>query len=91
MSIRADSKKILEYAMSQALELRDIYDNREISPIALTKELGFPNEGYLRICCQYLSGKGLLKYNRYDDPDDALHIVLSITPAGIDALETDGV
>ena len=87
MNIRNDSVKVLQYALNQALELGDIYDNRNISPTALADELGMPNEGYCRICCQYLSGKGLLKYRRYEDPEDT-HILLSITAAGIDALET---
>lgn len=86
MSIQNDSIKVLKYALKPALDHGDIHYNEKISPDTLSKELGMPSEGYCRVCCQYLHGKGLLQYIRHENPDET-YVLLAITSAGIDALE----
>lgn len=66
MSIREDSKKIIQFLLRRAIEHGTMQDRLAITFEALANETHLENEKYCRICCEYLSDLGCIKMGGCD-------------------------
>ena len=89
MSIREDSKKIIRYFLSKAIEYGSLDSLFALQYGELAQALDFQDENYCRVCCQYLSGKGYidLKGTRSKANPESKDMRLLLTSSAIDFLE----
>lgn len=85
MSIRADSKKIIQYFLEKAIECGALNEFFPLQYAELAQVLNFKDEKYCRVCCQYLNRMNYININRskYDE-----HLNISLNAPAIDFLET---
>lgn len=86
MSIREDSKKIIQHFLEKAIECGSLDAFFEFQYAELAQVLNFKDEKYCRVCCQYLSGMKYISIGRgkYDE-----HPSIRLSALAIDFLETN--
>lgn len=95
MSIRNDSKKIVNYFLEKAVECGDLdmfSSNFSFSYDSLATTLDLKDGKYCRICCQYLVSHGYITVNtKEEEYTDVLSVQrrASLSGSAIDFLETD--
>ena len=89
MSVRDDSRKILQHFLTKAIECGDLRQEFRFQYADLATTLNLHSSGYCRVCCQYLKDCSCIKLSSCaseKDPDSK-DMEISLSARAIDFLE----
>lgn len=90
VSVRDDSKKIIQHFLEHAIECGDLRQEFRFQYNALSVMLSLQDGNYCRVCCQYLKEQGYIYLDSCADEDDPDNkdMAIHLKACAIDFLES---